>query len=105
MKKEIILQEADFEQLKRDSESWEKYQRNNLRFVRFNLVLDRRPLRSYFPAFQMDIEGDIPEELEIRLNQFSNDIKSHISQTTRKEQEQLEERLNKIPNWIKNLFT
>jgi len=108
MKKEIILQEEDFSYLKENSDLWVNHKRDNTRFIKFNITLERRFLRAYdFKDFEMLIDGEVPESLKIHLERFKEDMKSlktDSSKTMQLEIDSLKAELDKVPNWIKSIF-
>lgn len=106
MKKEIILQEDDFNYLKDNSDSWINHLKQNTRLIKISAYLDGRYLKYYFPDFEVEIDKDIPEKLKHRLEDFKIDMESLIGSTKEKDKQisELNDKLNKIPNWIKAIF-
>jgi len=104
MKKEIILQEDDFNYLKENSDSWLKYKKDKTRFIKFHITLDRRHYG--IKDFEMLIDDEVPESLKIYLENFKEDIRFQISSLEERqlEIENLKTDLTKIPNWIKLIF-
>jgi len=107
MKKEIILQEEDFNYLKENSDLWVNHKRDNTRFIKFNITLERRFLRAYsFKDFEMLIDGEVPESLKIHLERFKEDMIFGLnsSKTIQLEIDSLKAELDKVPSWIKSIF-
>lgn len=105
MKKDIIISEADFIEL----EKYAKIGKNNTYNIRlwFNITHNNQV---HFYTDTKDIESNLPEDFKNILNDGIEGIHKFIERYKFNIDNQLpaedaQQKLDKIPNWIKNIFS